>query len=250
MTEIVTIPCLADNYAYLLHDPGTGKTVLIDAPETAPILDAVAARNWQLSDILITHHHDDHIAAVPEIVLATGAKVWGNGADKARLPALDHEVAAGDVIEIGSLTFRVWDVSGHTIGHIAFVTEGAAFTGDSLMALGCGRLFEGTPEMMWRSLQQFLDLPPETLVCSGHEYSQTNARFALTIEPENVLLQARAQKIAAERTAGKATVPSLLGDEMATNPFLRPHLLKTALGMPNENDAAIFAEIRARKDRF
>ena len=250
MAEIVTIPCRSDNYAFLLRVETSGRTVLIDAPEAGPILDALADRGWSLSDILITHHHQDHIDGVAELVLATGAKVWGNSADASRLPLLDHAVAAGDTIEIGSISFEVWDVPGHTIGHIAFVTEGAVFTADSLMALGCGRLFEGTPEMMWTSLRQFLDLPPQTLVCSGHEYTQGNARFALSVDPDNALLKARAAQIDADRAAGKPTVPSRLGDELATNPFLRPHLLKTTLGMQSADDVAVFAEIRARKDRF
>ncbi len=252
MAEIVTIPCLTDNYAFLLHDDASGRTVLIDAPEAAPILDALADRGWTLSDILITHHHGDHIEGVAEIVAATGAKVWGNGADAARLPPLDHTVGDGDAIEIGNLHGKVMDVSGHTVGHVAFhfPDAPAVFTADSLMALGCGRLFEGTPEMMWASLQKFTDLPPQTLVCSGHEYTQSNARFALSVDPANSLLQARAAQIDRDRAAGKPTVPSTIGEELTTNPFLRAPLLKTELGMPHATDAAVFAEIRARKDRF
>lgn len=250
MAEIVTIPCLTDNYAYLLHDEVSGRTALIDAPEAGPILDTLRARDWRLSDILITHHHGDHIDGVAEIVLATGAKVWGNSADAARLPPLDRPLAAGDSVEDGPFAFEVWDVPGHTIGHVAFVFPGMVFTADSLMALGCGRLFEGTADMMWASLRPFLDLPPQTLVCSGHEYTQSNARFALTIDPDNPLLQARAAQVDADRAAGKPTVPSTLGDEMATNPFLRPHLLKKTLGMERADDVAVFAEIRARKDRL
>lgn len=250
MTEIVTVPCLQDNYAFLLHDPDTEHTVLVDAPDAAPILKALSERGWSLHHILITHHHDDHIGGVDALVQATGAKVWGNGADAARLPSLDHPVAAGGQIDVGPFSFDVLDVPGHTIGHIAFVGDGVAFTADSLMALGCGRLFEGTPDMMWTSLQQFKELPPETLVYSGHEYTQSNARFAVAIDPDNAELNARVARIDADRAAGKPTVPSTLGEELATNPFLRADVLKKNLGMEGADDVAVFAQIRARKDRF
>ncbi len=252
--EIVTIPCLSDNYTFLLHDPKTGATAVADVPDHAPVLDALARRAWTLTDILLTHHHGDHIDGVDPLRGATGAKVWGAKADEARLPKLDHALAEGDRVQIGDLTGNVLDVSGHTVGHIAyhFPDAGVAFTGDSLMALGCGRLFEGTPQMMWTSLQKLRALPPETLICSGHEYTQSNARFALTIEPENSALTSRAAAVDVARADGLATVPSRLSEELATNPFLRADLpeVMALVGLRDAAPATVFAEIRGRKDRF
>ena len=253
MAEIVTIPCLSDNYAFLLHDPDSGQTAVIDAPEAAPITQALDARGWSATDILITHHHGDHIDGVGAL-REQGAKVWGASADAHRLPELDTALAEGDSVAIGGLKGHVLDVSGHTTGHIAFhfPQANAVFTADSLMAGGCGRLFEGTPEMMWASLGKLTALPPETLVCSGHEYTASNLRFALTIEPDNSALQDRVARVDAARAAGRPTVPSTLQEECDTNPFLRAHLpeVKDRLGMASASDAAVFAEIRARKDRF
>ena len=253
MAQIVTIPCLTDNYAYLLHDADSGRTAVIDAPEAAPIAQALAAHGWSATDILITHHHGDHIDGVGAL-RGDGAKVWGASADAHRLPPLDTGLAEGDSVTIGGLMGRVLDVPGHTTGHIAFhfPQANAVFTADSLMAGGCGRLFEGTPEMMWASLRKLMALPPETLVCSGHEYTTTNLRFALTIEPDNAALQDRMARVEAARAAGRPTVPSTLQEECDTNPFLRAHLpqVKQLLGMASAPDAAVFAEIRARKDRF
>lgn len=252
--ELVTIPCLRDNYAYLLHDPDGGATALIDAPEVAPIAAALAVRNWQLTAILITHHHDDHIAGVDALRASTGAKVFGHAADAHRLPKLDVALVDGSAITVGHETGQVLTVPGHTIGHIAFHFPASrlVFTADSLMAMGCGRLFEGTARQMWHSLSRLAALPGDTLVCSGHEYTAANARFALTLEPGNPALISRIAKITAARENGAPTVPSRLSDELATNPFLRAGLpqLKAAVGMENSADDTVFAEIRARKDRF
>lgn len=252
--EIVTVPCLTDNYAFLAHDLATGATAVVDVPEASPILNALRKRGWRASHILITHHHGDHIDGVKALAAATGARVIGAAADAHRLPRLDEALAEGDAVRIGMDEGRVIDVSGHTMGHIAFhfPDSNVVFTGDSLMALGCGRLFEGTPATMWASLSKLAALPPETLVCSGHEYTQANARFALTIEPGNSALISRCQTIAAARAVGHPTVPSTLAEELATNPFLRADLpeVKAAIDMPDASDAAVFAEIRARKDRF
>ncbi|MGB5066054.1 MAG: hydroxyacylglutathione hydrolase [Albidovulum sp.] len=252
--EIVTVPCLTDNYAFLAHDLATGATAVVDVPEASPILNALRKRGWRASHILITHHHGDHIDGVKALAAATGARVIGAAADAHRLPRLDEALAEGDAVRIGMDEGRVIDVSGHTMGHIAFhfPDSNVVFTGDSLMALGCGRLFEGTPATMWASLSKLAALPPETLVCSGHEYTQANARFALTIEPGNPALISRSQAIAAARAAGHPTVPSTLAEELATNPFLRADLpeVKAAIDMSDASDAAVFAEIRARKDRF
>jgi len=251
---IVTIPCRADNYAFLLHDPSTGATACIDVPDAAPIEAALRDLGWQLSDILITHHHDDHVSGVDRLRSVTGAKVSGAAADAHRLPALDVALAPGDTLRVGALEGHVIDVSGHTVGHVAFHFPGAeaVFTADSLMALGCGRLFEGSAEQMWDSLSRLAALPPGTLVCSGHEYTAANLRFALTIEPTNSALARRATEIWASRGLSLPTVPSRLADELATNPFLRAGLpeMKENLDMNGARDADVFAEIRRRKDAF
>lgn len=252
--ELVTIPCRTDNYAFLIHDSVTGDTAVIDVPDAGPIASALDARNWRLTDILITHHHDDHIDGVDELRRAHDARVWGAKADTHRLPRLDVALEEGDKVNVGAATGTVLDVSGHTMGHIAFhfPDDRLVFTADSLMALGCGRLFEGTPEVMWQSLSKLAALPGDTTVCSGHEYTEANARFALTIEPENSELISRAEDIRSKRASGQPTVPSLLSTEIATNPFLRAGTpaVKTALGMNTATDEAVFAEIRSRKDRF
>lgn len=252
--QLVTVPCLADNYAYLIHDEASGATAVIDVPDAAPILGALQARGWSLTDILITHHHNDHIDGVAALQTATGARVTGAAADAHRLPPLHRAVAEGDRIRIGDATAKVIGVPGHTSGHIAFhfAEDALLFTADSLMAGGCGRLFEGTADQMHASLAKLAALPPRTLVCSGHEYTASNLRFAITLEPANPDLILRIEAVTAARAANRPTVPSTLGDEMATNPFLRAHLpaLKAAIGLPDATDAAAFAEIRKRKDRF
>lgn len=248
--EIVTVPCRTDNYAFLIH--GGGKTALVDAPEAAPIQAALDERGWTLNEIWITHHHDDHIDGVA--ALRDGAIVRGNGADAKRLPSLDVAHSDGDSFDFAGSAVQVMDVSGHTIGHVAFYMPDAkaAFTADSLMALGCGRVFEGTFEQMWASLSKLAALPPETTICSGHEYTEANGRFAVTIEPENPALLARIERIRAARADGRPTVPSRLDEELETNPFLRAGLaeVKSILNMSDESDAAVFAEIRRRKDSF
>jgi hydroxyacylglutathione hydrolase len=252
--ELVTVPCLSDNYAFLIHDPATGATAVVDVPDAASIRAALDARGWRLSDILITHHHADHIQGVPDLRAATGARVTGAAADAHRLPPLDHAVAEGDRVTVGSEAGRVLDVSGHTIGHVAyhFPESRLVFTADSLMALGCGRLFEGTPARMWESLSKLVALPGETRVCSGHEYTASNARFALSLEPDNPALMLRSEAVREARAKGVPTVPSTLSEELATNPFLRASLpqMKARVGMAQAADADVFGEIRARKDRF
>lgn len=252
--DLVTVPCLKDNYAYLLHDPSSGKTALVDAPEAAPVLSALDQRGWRLSDILLTHHHGDHIDAVGPLRAATGARVWGAAADAHRLPPLDVALVPGADLSFAGEPVEVMDVPGHTIGHIAFhfPESHLLFSGDSLMALGCGRLFEGTPAQMWASLGAMAALPDDTVVCSGHEYTQGNARFALTVDPHNPDLQARADAVDAARSEGRATVPSMLGVEKATNPFLRAGdaAIRSALDMAYAQDVDVFTRIRRLKDVF
>jgi len=252
--EILTIPCLSDNYAFLAHDAASGETALIDAPEAAPILAALAGKGWNLTQVLLTHHHWDHVEGLAEILAAHPAKVTGAAADAHRLPPLDAQVSEGDSVQIGGETGQVIDVSGHTVGHIAYYFPGnhAVFTADSLMALGCGRVFEGTMPMMWASLSKLAALPPETVIYSGHEYTQANGRFAETIDPDNPALQQRIRDIATARAAGQPTVPSTLELELATNPFLRAGDpgVQAHLGMTGADPAEVFAEIRRRKDSF
>jgi hydroxyacylglutathione hydrolase len=251
---LVTVPCLSDNYAFLIHDAGSGATAVVDVPDPAPILAVLKDRGWRLTDILITHHHDDHIQGVAALVAATGARVAGAAADAHRLPPLDRAVAHGDTVTVGAETGHVIDVSGHTVGHIAYHFPGSdlVFTADSLMAMGCGRLFEGTAAQMWASLSRLAALPPETLVCSGHEYTAGNARFALTIEPGNPALISRKAEIDAARARGIGTVPSSLALELATNPFLRADGagVRQAVGLPDAPASEVFAEVRRRKDSF
>lgn len=254
MLDLVTIPCLADNYAYLIHDPDTGQTAVIDVPEAGPILAALSAHQWRLTDILITHHHDDHIQGVDTLRARTGAMVMGAVADAHRLPRLDLALTESDSFSVGTEFARVIEVPGHTLGHIAFhfPQSRLLFTADSLMAGGCGRLFEGTAPQMHASLAKLAALPPDTLVCSGHEYTASNLRFAATLEPDNPRLISRIAEVADKRAKGLPTVPVPLEEELATNPYLRAHLpaLKTAVGLPDADDVTVFAEIRARKDKF
>lgn len=252
--EIVTIPCLKDNYAFLAHDKATGQTAVVDVPEAAPIIAALKQRGWTLSHVLLTHHHWDHVDGLAALLADHPATVIGAAADAHRLPPLDIAVREGDTITIGSDTGRVIDVSGHTLGHVAFHFPDSAvvFTADSLMALGCGRLFEGTPAQMYESLSKLAALPPETLVCSGHEYTASNAKFALTIEPGNPALISRVEKIETARAQGRPTVPSLLSTERATNPFLRSDSpeIQANLGLSGADPVTVFTEVRRRKDSF
>lgn len=250
--ELVTIPALKDNYAYLVHDAATGQTALVDAPEPGPILQALADRNWTLSEIWLTHHHWDHIDGTAALVAATGARVIGAAADAHRLPPLDLALTGN--FSFAGHAVQVIDVPGHTVGHVAFHIPAArlAFTADSLMAAGCGRLFEGTADQMHASLQKLAQLPPDTLICSGHEYTTGNIRFALTLEPGNEALISRSRQVETARAAGKPTVPVTLSEELATNPFLRVNSpeIRAKLNLGTAADARVFAEIRSRKDSF
>ena len=252
--DLHTIPCLTDNFAFLIHDKDSGQTACVDVPDAAPVLAALDRTGWRLTDILLTHHHDDHVQGVAALRAATGARVAGAAADAHRLPPLDRTLTTDLGFSIGRESARVIDVSGHTVGHIAFYfpASGLVFTGDSLMAAGCGRLFEGTPAQMWDSLQRLMALPPETLVCSGHDYLTGNLAFAATLEPGNSALMSRIDRLSQMRREGRLPMPSLLSEELATNPFLRAALppLKARMGLPDASDAAVFAAIRAAKDKF
>lgn len=261
MTELVTLPVLKDNYAFLLHDEASSSTALVDIPEHGPIVAELDKRGWALTDIWITHHHWDHIDGLASLLDACAERGWtprvvAATADMHRLPAdlITQQVADGDTFTFADMPVQIIDVPGHTVGHIALYlpTADILFTADSLMALGCGRLFEGTPAQMWDSMQKLRALPKQTIVCSGHEYTQSNAKFALTVDPDNAALQQRATDITLARAKDLPTVPSTLQLECDTNPFLRADnaAIKAGLNMATASDLEVFTEIRARKDRF
>lgn len=252
--DIELFGCRSDNFGVLLHDPATGATASIDAPEETPIEEALARRGWRLTHIFTTHHHGDHVAANAALKSRFGATVIGPAREADRIPGIDRTVDDGDRFDFAGHPVEVIGTPGHTAGHVCYhlPADGLLFAADTLFALGCGRLFEGTAAQMWQSLSKLAALPEETVVYFGHEYTLSNARFALTVDPDNATLRERAAEIERMRAAGRFTAPTTIGLEKATNPFLRaadPGLRK-ALGMPNATDTEVFAEIRARKDRF
>lgn len=252
--DIVQIPVLSDNYVYLVRDPTTAMTAVVDPAVGEPVMAELARRGWSLTHILNTHHHGDHVGANLELKAATGCTIVGPKADQARIPGIDIALGDGDSYFLGSAEAKVFDVPGHTRGHIAywFADDKALFCGDTLFALGCGRLFEGTPRQMWTSLSKFLDLPDDTRVYCAHEYTESNGRFALSVEPGNTALQARMNEVRTLRTQGRPTVPSTLGEEKATNPFLRPHSaeIQRRVGVSGDDWAAVLGATRALKDNF
>lgn len=251
---IQQIPVLSDNYVYLVHAAATGETAVVDPAVAPPVLAALAENGWRLTHILNTHHHGDHTGGNLALKQATGCIIAGPRADAARIPGIDVQLGDGDRYRFGGEEAQVFDVPGHTRGHIAFYfpDSKALFCGDTLFALGCGRLFEGTPAQMWNSLGKFRGLPADTRVYCAHEYTQSNARFALTVDPNNERLRQRSVEIDRLRAAGKPTVPSLLGEERATNPFLRAddEGVAAAVGLAGADPVSVFAEVRKRKDSF
>jgi hydroxyacylglutathione hydrolase len=252
--EIRLISCLKDNYAVLLHDSAADSTALIDAPEAAPIERALEETGWRLSDILITHHHGDHTNGVSALKARHNCRVVAPRKEAAKIPEVDVTVREGDFVTIGNMVGRVLETPGHTSGHIAywFRAEKIVFVGDTLFSVGCGRVLEGTAEMMWQSLIKLRNLPLETQVYCGHEYTAANVHFALTIEPNNSALRSRAEQVPELCTRGKPTIPTTIGMEKATNPFFRADLPTVAAGVDlgGSPPAAVFAAVRARKDRF
>ncbi|GLQ11686.1 hydroxyacylglutathione hydrolase [Devosia yakushimensis] len=244
----------SDNFGYLVHDTATGRTAAIDAPEAAAIRNALLYRGWTLSDIFITHHHIDHVEAIPELKAEYGVRVIGPKAEADKIADLDELVEAGDRIHLGETVFDVYATPGHTLGHIVFHDKAGKhlFTADALFSLGVGRMFEGTPEPMWNGIKALRDFPDDTLIYCGHEYTESNARFALSVDPDNKALQARAEEVKALRLAGKATIPVTLGTEKAANPFLRADdkVIAAYYGLEGAAPAEVFAALRKGKDSF
>lgn len=250
--EIELFACRSDNFGVLLHDPVTGATASIDAPEEGAILDALDRRGWGLSHIFTTHHHNDHVEANPALKAQFGVEIIGPARES--IPGIDRKVDGGDSFDFSGRRVEVIATPGHTLGHICFhlPEEKLLFAADTLFALGCGRLFEGTPAQMWGSLLKLAALPDETTVYFGHEYTLANARFAKTVDPDNAALSSRVAEIETLRAVGGFTAPTTIGIEKATNPFLRAAdpAIRRHLGLEAASDAEVFAEIRARKDRF
>jgi hydroxyacylglutathione hydrolase len=246
--------CLKDNFGVLLHDPATGATAAIDAPEAAPVEAALKAKGWKLTDILVTHHHADHTDGIVELKNRYKCRVVAPKAEAQKIPGVDETVKEGDKVTVGNLTANVIETPGHTSGHITywFHADKLAFAGDTLFSIGCGRVIEGTPEMMWNSLLKLRDLPGDTKVYCGHEYTLANIKFAQTIEPDNKALAARAKEAAEQIASGKMTIPTTIDEEKAANVFLRADIpaVAAAVGLAGKPAAQVFTEVRARKNKF
>jgi hydroxyacylglutathione hydrolase len=245
--------CLKDNFGVLVHDSLSGTTAAIDAPEAAPIETALRSKGWRLTDILVTHHHHDHTGGIEELKARHRCRIVAPDAEADGIPEVDETVREGDLVRVGALEARVIETPGHTAGHISyhFALEKLVFVGDTLFSIGCGRVIEGTPEMMWRSLLKLRSLPDDTQVYCGHEYTQANIRFAKTIEPGNAALLEREQEVARLVAERKPTIPSTIAEEKAANPFLHADMqeLAKSLGLTGAPAWQVFAEIRERKNR-
>ncbi len=251
--EIRVFPCLSDNFGYLIHDPATGATASIDAPEAAPIIAALAREGWKLTDILVTHHHADHVGGIVELKTKYKCRVVAPFDKKAAIHDVDLRVKEGETVKVGNLTARVLETPGHTLDHISYMFDDdrALFCADTLFSIGCGRVFEGTYPMMWESLLKLRALPNDTRIYCGHEYTASNVKFALGIEPDNPALKARAEEVAKLRAANQPTIPTLMRDEKEANTFLRADVpsVAAALGMTGKSPADVFGEIRERKNK-
>jgi hydroxyacylglutathione hydrolase len=246
--------CLKDNFGVLIHDPQSGATASIDAPEAAPVEAALQKTGWRLTDILVTHHHADHTQGIAALKAHHKSRVVAPRNEAKRIANVDETVGEGDTVRVGSLEGRVIDTPGHTAGHISyfFPADKLAFVGDTLFSIGCGRVIEGDPQMMWNSLLKLRALPDDTQFYCGHEYTDANIRFAKTVEPNNKALSARGEEVAKLAVAGKFTIPVTIGAEKAANPFLRADNAEVAksLGLGGSPAWKVFAEIRERKNRF
>lgn len=252
--EVLQVPVLNDNYVYLVHDTFSGKTACIDPAVAGPVIDAARDQGWEISHILVTHPHYDHVGGIAELVETYGCEVYGSVHDYGEIPKCDHGVRGGDKIELGKSVAEVFEVPGHTSHHVAyyFETEHVVFVGDTMFSLGCGRLLGGNAAQMWNSLKKLRALPTQTLIYGAHEYTNANADFALSIDPDNANLKARAAEVLKLREQGLPTVPSTLESEFMSNPFLRCDMpsFKAQLGMADQDAELVFAEIRTRKDNF
>ncbi|WP_339743484.1 hydroxyacylglutathione hydrolase [uncultured Maricaulis sp.] len=252
--SIRQFPCLSDNYGFLIHDPASGETATIDTPDAEHILAEAKAAGWTITQIWNTHHHFDHAGGNAAIKAATGARIVAPSYERSRIPGIDLAVSEGDSVWLGNVEAKVMFTPGHTSGHIVYSLPGEniAFVGDTMFALGCGRLFEGTPQQMWASLSRLAALPDETVIYCAHEYTAANARFALSIDPDNGALQTYAAGVYAKRARGEATVPTTVAAEKAANPFVRAAdpVIRARLDLAHAADAEVFAEIRRRKDAF
>jgi hydroxyacylglutathione hydrolase len=252
--EIELFTAREDNFGVLIHDSEANITISIDAPEEAAIRAVLTRKGWKLDTILTTHKHIDHVEANLALKAAFGCKIIGPEGDKDVIPGIDQTVKGGDSVKLGTIDIQIIDTPGHTNACISYYIPAASavFTADSLFSLGCGRIFDGTPEMMWASMQRLMALPHNTKIYCGHEYTASNARFALSVDADNADLQARAGQVKLLREQGKPTLPVTLAQELATNPFLRPHdtAIREHLGMENASDVEVFAELRSRKNTF
>jgi len=254
MLTIIQIPVLTDNYIYLIHDPVSAETAVIDPALAQPVLDVLDKKGWRLTYILNTHHHWDHVGGNLELKQKTGCRIIASQSDRDRIPGIDMGVSEDDVISLGQESARVISTPGHTKGHIVyhFAEDSALFCGDTLFVMGCGRLFEGTPEQMWNSLQKLKALPLSTRIYCTHEYTQANGRFALSVEPDNLHTQQKMLEVQRLRAENKPTVPSTIEQERATNPFFRADStgVQKTLGMEGQSPVRVFTELRKRKDSF
>ena len=252
--EIRLFRCLSDNYGVLLHDSETGATASIDAPEAGPVEAALKEMGWRLTDILVTHHHADHTQGIQALKDRHKCRVVAPAGEAAKVPAVDEIVREGDTVKVGNLAANVIETPGHTLGHIAywFHKDKLAFVGDTLFSIGCGRVIEGTPQQMWNSLKKLRDLPDDTQIYCGHEYTLANIKFALSIDKGNPVLNSRKAQAREQVQKGEATIPVTIGDEKLANPFLRADVpdLATDIGMTGKPPSEVFAEIRARKNKF
>jgi hydroxyacylglutathione hydrolase len=246
--------CLQDNYGVLVHDQATGATAAMDAPEAAPIEAALKGNGWKLTDILVTHHHRDHTGGIEALKQRYGCRVVAPRREAEKIPAVDETVGEGETVKVGNLTAHVLETPGHTLGQIAYWFHGdkLVFVGDTLFSIGCGRVIEGTPEMMWGSLKKLRDLPGDTRIFCGHEYTQANIRFAQTVEPDNAALRARKEEVDKLVAEKRPTIPTTIEEERQANPFLRADVpeVAAAVGMSGKPAAEVFTEIRARKNKF
>lgn len=252
--EIEQFICREDNYGVIVHDPKSGETLVVDAPEEQPIVAVLERRGWTPSILAVTHHHADHVEGNLALKQRFGLTIVGPDKEAARIPGIDRRVGEGDTIPFGGRALRVIETPGHTAGHVTFymADPGIAFAADTLFEMGCGRVIECAYDVMFASLARLAKLPPETIVFAGHEYTAANARFAVTVDPDNAKLKVRAQAVFAKRERNEMTLPTTIGEELETNPFLRwdDPAIRRGLGMENASDAQVFAEIRRRKDDF